>query len=84
MPPEEFVRRIQEAGQLGSIYSDVRRSKALIEAVRSVTVTDSAGEPVDISELLGDDDDAAEQEEIEAPEGATEQASEEPEKTVDA
>jgi trigger factor len=84
MPPEEFVRRIQEAGQLGSIYSDVRRSKALIEAVRSVTVTDSAGEPVDISELLGDDDDAAEQEEIEASEGATEQASVEPEKTVDA
>jgi trigger factor len=83
MPPEEFVRRIQEAGQLGSIYSDVRRSKALIEAVRAVTVTDSAGEPVDVSELLGDDDDA-EQEEIEASEGATEQASEEPEKTVDA
>jgi trigger factor len=82
MPPEEFVRRIQEAGQLGSIYSDVRRSKALIEAVRAVTVTDSAGEPVDVSELLGDDD--AEQEEIEASEGATEQASEEPEKTVDA
>jgi trigger factor len=84
MPPEEFVRRIQEAGQLGSIYSDVRRSKALIEAVRAVSVTDSAGEPVDVSELLGDDDDAVEQEEIEASEGATEQASEEPEKTVDA
>jgi trigger factor len=82
MPPEEFVRRIQEAGQLGSIYSDVRRSKALIEAVRAVGVTDAAGEPVDVSELLGDDD--AEQEEIEASEGATEQASEEPEKTVDA
>ena len=30
MPPEEFVQRIQEAGQLGAIYSDVRRSKALI------------------------------------------------------
>jgi trigger factor len=84
MPPEEFVRRIQEAGQLGSIYSDVRRSKALIEAVRAVGVTDSAGEPVDVSELLGDDDDATEQEEVEASEGTAEQASEEPEKTVDA
>ena len=30
MPPEEFVRRIQEAGQLGAIYADVRRSKALL------------------------------------------------------
>ena len=29
MPPEEFVKRIQEAGQLGAIYADVRRSKAL-------------------------------------------------------
>ena len=56
MPPEEFVRRIQEAGQLGAIYADVRRSKALIQAVREATVTDAAGEPVDMSELLGDDD----------------------------
>jgi trigger factor len=56
MPPEEFVRRIQEAGQLGAIYADVRRSKALILAVREATVTDAAGEPVDLSDLLGDDD----------------------------
>jgi trigger factor len=56
MPPEEFVRRIQEAGQLGAIYSDVRRSKALIAAVRSATVTDGSGAPVDMSDLLGEDD----------------------------
>ena len=30
MPPEEYVRRIQEAGQLGAIFADVRRTKALI------------------------------------------------------
>ncbi len=57
MPPEEFVKRIQEAGQLGAIYADVRRSKALIAAVRAATVTDASGSPVDMSELLGDDDD---------------------------
>ena len=61
MPPEEFVRRIQEAGQLGAIYSDVRRSKALIEAVRVATVTDPAGEPVDLGELLGDEDEGADE-----------------------
>ncbi len=55
MPPEEFVRRIQEAGQLGAIYADVRRSKALIAAVRAATVTDASGRPVDLSDLLGDD-----------------------------
>jgi trigger factor len=59
MPPEEFVRRIQEAGQLGAIYADVRRTKALITAVRAATITDAAGEPVDMTALLGPDDDAA-------------------------
>ena len=53
MPPEEFVRRIQEAGQLGAIYQDVRRSKALIAAVGAATVTDASGAPVDLSDLLG-------------------------------
>jgi len=58
MPPEEFVRRIQEAGQLGAIYADVRRTKALIAAVRAATVTDASGAPVDLSDLLGADDEA--------------------------
>ena len=48
MPPEEFVRRIQEAGQLGAIYSDVRRSKALDAAASAAaTVTDESGAPAD-------------------------------------
>jgi trigger factor len=68
MPPEEFVQRIQQAGQLGAIYADVRRSKALIQAVRSATVTDAAGEPVDMSDLIGEDDG---QELLEAVEAAT-------------
>jgi trigger factor len=55
MQPEEFVQRIQQAGQLGAIYQDVRRSKALIVAVRAATVTDASGEAVDLSDLLGDD-----------------------------
>jgi trigger factor len=54
MPPEEFVRRVQEAGQLGAIYSDVRRSKALIAALGVATVTDASGAPVDLSDLIGD------------------------------
>ena len=56
MPPEEFVQRIQEAGQLGAIYADVRRSKALIAAVRAATVTDASGTALDMAELLGDND----------------------------
>jgi trigger factor len=56
MQPEDFVRRIQEAGQLGAVYSDVRRSKALIAAVRAATVTDASGNEVDMSDLLGTDE----------------------------
>jgi trigger factor len=67
MQPEEFVRRIQEAGQLGAVYSDVRRSKALIAAVRAATVTDASGSEVDMSDLLGADDEEG-AETTEAPE----------------
>jgi trigger factor len=81
MPPEEFVRRIQEAGQLGAVYSDVRRSKALISAVRAATVTDGSGNDVDMSDLLGtdEDEDAADAPEAsdDAPATAQEQAAEE-------
>jgi trigger factor len=53
VPPEEFVQRLQQAGQLGAVYSDVRRSKALLAAVRAVSVTDGSGAPVDLSDLFG-------------------------------
>lgn len=56
MDPQEFVQRIQQAGQLGAVYSDVRRSKALISAVRAATVTDASGNEVDMSDLLGEDE----------------------------
>ena len=55
MQPEEFVRR----------------SKALIAAVRAATVTDASGNEVDMSELLGvDEDEGAEG--AEAPDASTE------------
>ncbi|ALE72690.1 trigger factor [Pseudonocardia sp. EC080610-09] len=63
MAPEQFVQQIQQAGQIGAIYQDVRRSKALITAVRAASVTLPNGEAVDLSDLLGDDeatDEAAE------------------------
>ncbi len=60
MPPEEFVRRLQEAQQLGVLYADARRSKALMLAVREATVTDASGAAIDMSEFLGSDEDGAE------------------------
>lgn len=66
MAPEQFVQQIQQAGQLGVIYQDVRRSKALITAVRAATVTLPGGEAVDLSDLLGPDEDETTVEEIPA------------------
>ncbi|MDT0351586.1 trigger factor [Pseudonocardia charpentierae] len=73
MPPEEFVRRIQEAGQLGAVYSDVRRSKALIAAVAAATVTDESGGPVDLSDLIGSADESDESDESDAEQADAEQ-----------
>jgi trigger factor len=58
MAPEEVARQLQEAGRLGVLHADVRRSKALIVAVRAATITDSSGAAVDLSDLLGPADTA--------------------------
>jgi trigger factor len=54
--PEEFLQRAQQSGQLGAVYADVRRGKALALIVREATVTDESGAEVDLREFLGDDE----------------------------
>ncbi|MGW0181811.1 trigger factor [Nocardia sp. NPDC003345] len=60
MAPEQFIQQVQQAGQLGAVFADVRRGKALAEVVLQVTVTDSEGNTVDTDEMFGNkaDDDA--------------------------
>lgn len=61
MAPEQFIQQVQQAGQLGAVFADVRRGKALAEVVLKVTVTDSEGNTVDTDEMFGtktDDADA--------------------------
>ena len=53
MSPDEYFRRIQEAGQLAMIFAEVRRGKALAEAVQRATITDASGNTLDINELFG-------------------------------
>jgi trigger factor len=53
MAPEQFIQQVQQAGQLGAVFADVRRGKALAEVVGKVTVTDSAGNKVDTDEMFG-------------------------------
>ncbi|MEU5690428.1 trigger factor [Actinosynnema sp. NPDC020468] len=52
--PNEYVERAQQSGQLGAIFADVRRGKALASVVRQAKVLDSAGEELDLDELFGE------------------------------
>jgi len=51
--PDEYIQRAQQSGQLGAIFADVRRGKALASVVRLATVKDGAGNTVDLDELFG-------------------------------
>jgi trigger factor len=51
--PDEYVQRAQQSGQLGAIFADVRRGKALASVVREATVTDKSGNKVELDELFG-------------------------------
>jgi trigger factor len=51
--PDEYFGRLQEGNQLGAIFAEVRRGKALAAAVDAATVTNTSGEVLDISALFG-------------------------------
>ena len=51
--PDEYIQQAQQANQLGAIFADVRRGKALASVVQAATILGPDGEPVDLSELFG-------------------------------
>ena len=61
MAPEEFIQQVQQANQLGAVFADVRRGKALASVVDRVNVTDTTGATVDTAELFGSSVDDAEE-----------------------
>ncbi|MFI9505003.1 trigger factor [Nocardia sp. NPDC052566] len=61
MAPEQFIQQVQQAGQLGAVFADVRRGKALAGVVGKVKVTDSAGNAVDTNEMFGAPEDSADE-----------------------
>ncbi|NEW40638.1 trigger factor [Nocardia cyriacigeorgica] len=61
MSPEQFIQQVQQAGQLGAVFADVRRGKALAGVVGQATVTDSDGKAVDTTEMFGGTEDSAEE-----------------------
>jgi len=49
--PEEYAKRMAEAGNLPALVAEVRRSKALAQVLETATVTDASGRPVDLAKL---------------------------------
>ena len=73
IPPEQFIQQISQANQLGAVFADVRRGKALGTVVDRATVTDTTGATVDTGELFGtkkDDEASDENSEAETTEGS--------------
>ncbi|GAA2848472.1 MAG TPA: trigger factor [Microbacterium sp.] len=58
MAPQEFVEALQGAGQLPALVGEIARNKALASVLGKVKVVDSNGKPVDLSEFIGDVDEA--------------------------
>jgi trigger factor len=51
MPAQEFANQIVQGGNLPALVADVRRSKALATVLEKASVTDEAGNAVDLSAL---------------------------------
>jgi trigger factor len=71
--PEEYVQRAQQSGQLGAIFADVRRGKALASVVRQAVVTDASGATLDLDELFGEQKQESGEQEQESTEESSEQ-----------
>ncbi|RCW45093.1 trigger factor [Halopolyspora algeriensis] len=68
--PDQYVQQLQQNNQLGAIYADIRRSKALFSVVRQATVTDPEGNALDMDELFGTQEEDAEEGDAEGGESA--------------
>ncbi|MBV7294963.1 trigger factor [Corynebacterium sp. TAE3-ERU12] len=60
MDPNQFVQQIQQSGQLGNLFADVRRGKALAVSILEAEVKDTEGNDIDVAEYFGQNDAPAE------------------------
>lgn len=56
MDPNTFIQQVSQSGQIGQLFADVRRGKALATAITRVSVKDDAGNAVDPSEYFGEEE----------------------------
>ena len=51
MPPEQFAKQLQDAGQITQLVAEVSRTKALAGALGRVNVVDKSGNKIDLEAL---------------------------------
>ena len=56
MDPNQFIQQISSNGQIGNLFSDVRRGKALAAAICRVEAKDDAGNVVDVEQYFGEEE----------------------------
>ncbi|OFT90514.1 trigger factor [Corynebacterium sp. HMSC28B08] len=56
MDPNQFIMQLQQANQLGSLFADVRRGKALALNIAKTSVKDTDGEVVDPKQFFGEEE----------------------------
>ncbi|WP_333620192.1 trigger factor [Dietzia sp.] len=71
MDPNQFLQQVVQNNQIGAIYADVRRSKALAELILGANVKDTAGNEVDTEKYFGaavesEESDASESDAVES------------------
>ena len=76
MDPNQFVAQLQQSGQIGNLFADVRRGKALAGAICLTTVTDDKGNSVDPNDYFGEIEEDEEVEAVEAEANAETEAEE--------
>ena len=67
MEPGQFLQGAQQAGQIPAFAQEIARNKSLAVALREVTVKDSEGNVVDLTEFIGTNEEPAEAATEEAP-----------------
>ena len=73
MSPEEFMSQVTKGNQLGALFADITRGKALAAALCRVNVTDETGATIDPKEYFAPEA-AEEAEAAESTEDATDNA----------
>lgn len=56
MDPNQFIMQLQQANQLGSLFADVRRGKALALNIAKTSVKDSDGKAVDPKQFFDEEE----------------------------